>query len=168
LKGVAETISAFAKWYHGRRDKIDARLAVVGRDMVEGYRRHAGLRDVGNRVIFAGPDDEIFKWYAAADAFVLLSWYDPCSLTVLEAARWSIPSLTTRFNGAAEAFDAGGCLVVDSPRDTRAIVSALDELADGEARGRHARACAKLADKLSMDRHVDELLEVYAEAARLK
>ena len=104
LKGVTETIAAFAKWYHRQPVAPEAQLVVVGRDFVEGYDRFAGLRDVGSKVVFAPPTREVFKWYAAADAFVLLTWYDPCSLVVLEAARWGIPSITTRFNTAVGNF----------------------------------------------------------------
>lgn len=168
LKGVLELIVAFARWYHRDRQRPDARLVIVGRDTPEGYQRIAALRDVGNRVVFVGWTPEIFDWYAAADAVVLLSWYDPCSRVVLEAARWGIPSMTTRFNGAAEAFGDAGCIVVDSPKDVRAVVDGLDELADPDRRERHAEACREIADQLSTERHVDRLVEVYAEAPRLK
>lgn len=164
LKGVSETILAFSRWYHGSGRQTNPHLLVVGRELTEGYQRFAGLRDVGNRVHFLPPTERIFQMYAAADALVLLTWYDPCSLTVLEAARWGIPSLTTRFNGAAEAFTEGGCLVVDSPRDRRLIIAALDELADPQHRRPHAERCLALADTLSLERHVDRLLEVYAKA----
>jgi len=163
LKGVAELIKAFSRWYARVRGRISARLVVVGRERVEGYQRHAGMREVGSEVLFVPPTDEIFRWYAAADACVLLSWYDPCSRVVLEATRWGIPSITTRHNGAAEVLAEGAGVVVESPRDSSAIIAAMDELADPQRRSDRSAACLRVADQLGMDRHVDQLLSVYRE-----
>jgi len=165
LKGVSQAISAFARWYHADAARRNARLVVVGREHTEGYHRQAQMREVGAQVTFIGPTDDVFPWYAAADAFMLLSWYDPCSRCVLEAARWGVPSITTAFNGASEAVAAGGGLVVGSPRDTRAIVAAMDELADPQRRAAHGEACRKIAGDLSVDRHVEKLMEAYAQIA---
>ena len=165
LKAVDRAIIAFAKWFHSHDGRINGRLVVVGRDTVEGYQRHAGLRDVGNQVVFVPQTEEIFQWYAAADVCLLLSWYDPCSRVVLEATRWGIPSITTVYNGAAEILAGGAGIVVSSPKDTRAIVRAMDALADRERRGACKEACLQVTDRLSMDRHVDELLSAYREVA---
>ena len=168
LKGVAETIAAMAKWYHARGGEVNPRLVVVGRDRAEGYQRLASRLGIAPLVVFEPPTKEIFRWYSAADALVLLTWYDPCSLTVLEAARWGIPSLTTAFNGAREALGDEAGLVVDSPRDTCGILSALDALADPARRTRRAEACGALREYLGMDRHVDELLAIYEEVCQRK
>jgi UDP-glucose:(heptosyl)LPS alpha-1,3-glucosyltransferase len=162
LKGVAETIEAFARWYHKEGRKTDGRLVIVGQELVEGYHRHASLRDVGPEVIFVPPTENIFQWYAAADVCLLLSWYDPCSRVVLEATRCSIPSITTAFNGASEVLRRGAGLVVPSPRSQAEIVAAMEELADSARRPPFVAACRQAADGLSMSRHVDELLQAYA------
>ena len=162
LKGVSEAIAAFARWYHRGTDRRGACLAVVGRDESRHYRRLASEAEVAGRVIFPGPSKEIFSWYAAADACVLLSWYDPCSLVVLEAARWGIPSITTAYNGAAPLLGAGGVLV-PSPADTEAVVAGLDKLADPQQRQKMSGICLGMADDLSMERYIHKLLELYAE-----
>ena len=165
LKGVDRAISCFAKWYHAEAGR-KARLVVVGRDVVEGYQRHASLRDVGRQVVFVPPTENVFEWLAAADACILLSWYDPCSRVVLEATRWGIPSMTTSYNGAAEVLvEAGAGIVVPSPRSTTDILGAMTALADADGRSRLSNACLAVADRLSTDRHVDELLEAYGAAA---
>ena len=166
LKGVAETIAAFARWRRGLDAPAQGRLVVVGREMPEPYEALTGMRSVGLEVIFKPPTPEIFQWYAAADACILLSWYDPCSRVVLEAARWGIPSITTVHNGAAEVISGAGGIVVSSPRDVRAIVAAMAELADPDRRRPREEACRRVADALGIDRHVDELLEAYAEIRR--
>ena len=167
LKSVAQAIEAFAQW---RRDSgcDGSRLVVVGRQSPDRYVKLAADCGAGDAVVFVPPTQDIFQWYASADAVILLSWYDPCSRVVLEAARWSIPSITTRFNGAAEAFGDGGCLVVDSPRDTDAIAAAYSDLADPVTREKHSRACSRLEDYLSVERHVQELIDAYGRAPKIR
>lgn len=165
LKGVAKAIKAFGRWYHSRPGHSGARLVVVGRTASGHYRwlvRKAGL---AGRVVFPGASKEIFKWYAAADACILLSWYDPCSLVVLEAARWGIPCITTVFNGATALLGSGSVLV-PSPADTQAVVSGLDKMADPQQRQEMSRICLGLADQLGMDHYVEQLLELYAEVLK--
>jgi len=146
LKGVAEMIEAFDRWYHGRRDRsAKVRLVIVGRSRPEGYQRHAGLRGLGVEVVFVAPTDQIHHWYAAADACVLLSWYDPCSRVVLEATRWGIPSITTVYNGASEILGDGAGIVVGSPKDRRAIAAAMEDLADPRRRAMRVQACLDVA-----------------------
>jgi len=163
LKGVPEAIEAFAQWHHSQAGPPGARLVIVGRSKVGRYRRMAARKKVARQVAFIAPTDEIFPWYAAADACLLLSWYDPCSRVVLEATRWGIPSITTVYNGAAEILARGAGIVVGSPRDTPAVVKAMDELADPLRRAERSRACGQVADQLKMDRHVDELLDAYGQ-----
>ena len=174
LKGVAETIRAFAKWQWsaGKRGEdaasTRARLAVVGRESVGAYRRLADDLGVTDCVHFEPPTRDIHRWYAAADAMILLTWYDPCSLVVLEAVRWRLPPLTTAFNGAADALSGGAGIVVSSPDDMPAAVAALEELADPLRRRKRAEACAAVEGRLTLERHVDELLKLYEEVSAKK
>lgn len=162
-KGVGPTITAFAKWYHERAVYSGARLVLIGENASEHYRRLAREAGVAERVFFIGASNEIFKWYAASEGSILLTWYDPCSLVVLEAARWGIPSITTAYNGASSLVGEGG-VVVSSPADVRAVSAGLDKLADPTQRAEMAQSCLAIADHLSMERYIDELLVVYAEA----
>jgi len=163
LKGVAQSIAAFAKWNARHPHGANARLVLLGRDDVEDYAKLATDDGVAAQVIFPGSTENVAPWYAAADACVLLSWYDPCSRVVLEAMRMGLPAITTAFNGAAEALAHGAGLVVPSPADTFAVAEAFDALADPQRRNRAAQLCRMQSDRLSVSRHVDELLAVYAE-----
>ena len=163
LKGVAQTIEALSG-LHRLQPNLPIRLAIVGRHPAEaeGYVRLAGLRSVGPLVHVVPPTREIFRWYSAADICVLLSWYDPCSRVVLEATRWGLPSITTAFNGAAEVL-AGGGIVVSSPAATKEVVAAMNAMVDPAVRQAMSRQCLQIAPKLTMQRHVDELLKLYKE-----
>ena len=167
LKGVPEAICALSGWYDrrggGRRADIDVRLVVIGNGDMELAKRWAGIHGVADKVHVLGYVRDIFTWYAAADAVMLLSWYDPCSRVVLEATRWGVPSITTRFNGAAEVLAGGAGLLVDSPTDVDYVAAAMDALTDPRCREACSAACARVADELSIERHVDRLLAAYAE-----
>ena len=145
------------------RHARQARLVLLGREDVDDYQKLATLHEVDRHVVFAPPTEDVAPWYAAADACLLLSWYDPCSRVVLEAVRLGIPSITTAFNGAAEALADGAGLVVPSPADTFAVAEALETMYNPARRARAADACRARADGLAVDRHVDQLLAVYAE-----
>jgi len=163
LKGLAETIDAFARWYHSPDRIPGARLVAVGGKKFGPYRGLARKGKVSKQVVFVEPTPRIFPWYSAADAVVLLSWYDPCSRVVLEATRWGVPSVTTVYNGAAEALARGAGIVVSSPRDAEAVGHALTDLADIARRRPRAQACRDAAESLGMDRHVEQLLDAYRE-----
>jgi UDP-glucose:(heptosyl)LPS alpha-1,3-glucosyltransferase len=163
LKGVSEAIHAFSRWVHQKPSRRGSRLVVVGRDTAEGYQRQASMRDVGGQVVFVARTDEVFPWYSAADVCVLLSWYDPCSRTVLEATRWGVPSITTSCNGAGEVLAAGAGIVVGEPSDIAATAAAMEDMSDPARRAQRARKCLELTDSLGLERHVRGLLEVYAQ-----
>ena len=160
LKGVAETIEAFADF-----PSDDARLVIVGGKEFGPYRRLAERCGVGERVVFERVVENIFELYSAADAVVLLSWQDACSRVALEAIRWSVPSMTTRFNGAAELLARGAGIVVESPRDRPGIVAGMGKLSDTKRRLDMVNACRVAADFASNARQVDELEKVYKEIA---
>jgi UDP-glucose:(heptosyl)LPS alpha-1,3-glucosyltransferase len=162
LKGVAEAIAALGDF---ARAGGRARLVVAGGADAGPYRKLAAGAGVADRVEFTGHVESVFPLYSAADAVVLLSWYDACSRVVLEALRWGVPSITTRYNGAAELPAEGAVRVVESPRDRAGVVAAMGELADPARRQAMADACRKLADWAALARQVDELEQVYREVA---
>ena len=103
-------------------------------------------------------------FYAAADAFVLPTFYDPCSLSVAEAAASGLPSVTTRFNGAAELLTDGidGYVVAD-PADDAVLAERLRKLMDADTRRHMGEAARELALTRSLDRNCDELVAIYHE-----
>jgi UDP-glucose:(heptosyl)LPS alpha-1,3-glucosyltransferase len=163
LKAMDRLILNFAAWCARHPNPTGPQLILIGREHWEGYQRIAGLNQIGRQVHFVPPTREMLPWYAAADAVVLLSWYDACSRVILEAVRLGLPAMTTRQNGAAEVLAAGAGVVVDSPRDKRGIRAGLDTLCDPDARHAMQQAARDKQSYLSMQRHVEELLTLYQE-----
>jgi UDP-glucose:(heptosyl)LPS alpha-1,3-glucosyltransferase len=155
-KGVAVAIRALA------RLPANARLVVVGRD--KHAARYAALArgaGVESRVVFAGPQKDPRPWYAAADAFVLPTLYDPLSNAVLEALACGLPVVTSTRCGAGElviAHDAGW---TSDALDDAALAERMERLLDPEVREqKSARALAAVHD-LTPQAMTRQLLDLY-------
>lgn len=97
-----------------------------------------------SQVTFTGAVTDVQPYYGASDAFVLLSKYDACSLTVLESMASGLPTITTRVNGASELIDheCNG-LIANDGQDTaelQPLVKVCMDAGEADRLGRAARA----------------------------
>ena len=165
-----------------RRKGLDTAVRAVERLAAEGHKvrlvvvggkRRSGSTPPGERppgiVTHVGPIDDPVPYYAAADAFVLPTFYDPCSLSVSEAVASGLPSVTTRFNGAAELLTEGvDGFVCEDPADDRELADRLRKLTDPAVCRRMGDQARKLALRHTLDRNCDETIDVYREIAGRK
>lgn len=166
-KGGDELLRAFVEV---NRQRPDARLAIVGDG---GYACHRAAVSLGVRgaVLLLGVTQRAPELFAAADALVLPTWYDPASKVVIESLMVGTPVVTTRLNGSAqfvEPPDRPGeprGRVIDDPRDEQGLTDAMIALCDAEEQRRCAARCDGLHEALSMDRHVERLESVLRAAA---
>jgi len=157
-KGLAQAIGAIAKV---KDDRLT--LLVAGKQDPASYMRLAEREGVAGRIIFAGEAREPHAFYRAADLFVLPTRHDPCSLVVLEALAMGLPVISTRFNGACEIMETGRHgIVLPDPADVSALADALRKLLNDATRKEMAAHCIALRSQLAYDRHLDELLRIYA------
>jgi UDP-glucose:(heptosyl)LPS alpha-1,3-glucosyltransferase len=77
------------------------KLLILGRDRRAPYLRLSKRLRISEETVFGGSTDEIEKYYGAADLLVHPSFYDACSLTVLEALASGLSVITTTSNGAS-------------------------------------------------------------------
>jgi UDP-glucose:(heptosyl)LPS alpha-1,3-glucosyltransferase len=77
------------------------KLLVLGRDRQGPHLRLAKKIGILGETVFAGSTNEPEKYYGASDLLVHPSFYDACSLTVLEALASGLPVITTSTNGAS-------------------------------------------------------------------
>jgi len=120
MKGLGYLIKALAEIK--REDHPFFKLLVLGRDRQGPYLRMAKNLGISEKVIFAGSTDEPEKYYGAADILVHPTFYDACSLTVLEALASGLPVISTVSNGASGVFNDGqGGFVIRSPRDQQVL-----------------------------------------------
>jgi glycosyltransferase involved in cell wall biosynthesis len=152
------------------RSGVSAQLDVVGDN-----RTHPRLdlpalaRELGveRRVSFSGFVGEaaLADRYAAADAFVFLSFYEGFGLPVLEAMARGIPAITAARPALSELF-AGSALLVD-PGDAGALASALQSaLRHPLQREELRRRGRQLADRHSWAVAAERTRALLEEAAR--
>jgi UDP-glucose:(heptosyl)LPS alpha-1,3-glucosyltransferase len=162
LKGIGPLLKAFSSAVLKRPD---LRLVVAGSEPGPESLRFVHAARLEHAVIFAGFVNDLGPWLAASDAFVLPTYYDACSLTILEACACGLPVITTRHNGAAELLtDGREGRLIDHADDTDALARALIELSDPEVRARMSLRALELTSRCSFERNVDEVEKVYAEA----
>ena len=72
--------------------------------------------------------------YWSSDFFVQPTYYDPCSLVVMEALACGLPVITTAQNGASELMANGReGYVLSSPRARGELIAALEHMTDDTA-----------------------------------
>lgn len=165
-KGLATAIRAMGRLV---RRKAPARLVVVGGRHLNAARRLALACGAERAVVFVGSVPDPHRYYAAADACVLPTFYDPCSLGVLEAAASGLPNVTTLFNGAGELLTEGvDGYLMDDPADDAQLAAILQRLLDPSHSQRLGAAARRLALHHTLRRNCDEIEAIYREVARLR
>jgi len=164
LKGVPALLAAAGRL---KAEGARVRLAVVGGKRPHAFSRLAERLGAAGVTTFVGPVDDAVPYYAAADAYVQPTFYDPCSLVVLEALASGLPVVTSRYNGAGELIAEGvEGSIVDDPSDVDELTDRLRPLFDAGVRARMSNAARRLALEHSFERNCRELLAVYEEVAR--
>jgi len=81
-----------------------------------------------------GPTHDVAQLYAAADAFVLPTRYEPWGLVIVEALGTGVPAVTTRLAGAAVAVREGETgRLLDDPEDPAELAAAIEWTLSGAA-----------------------------------
>ncbi len=108
------------------------RLVVAGKEpRPSRYRKQAQSLGVTDRVMLLQPTSETEAFYAAADAFVLPTRYDPFAGVTLEALAAGLPVVTTATNGGSEIIESEvNGYVVDDPMDAQTLAKCLAQLMD--------------------------------------
>lgn len=147
--------------------KHDIYLLVAGRGRIDYYRRIAEDMGIERRVLFLGPVRDIEKYYAASDIYVHPTFYDSCSLSVLEALSSGLPVITTKFNGAKDAIRSeDGGVVIEDPSSSEELKSAISLFLDPEKRKIARTLTRSWMEEYSPEKHIDRILEVYSEVLR--
>jgi len=139
----------------------DYRVVVVGRGRPAPYRRLARRLGCEEQIMYYGPASDTAPLYAAADALIHPSFYDPCANVCLEALASGLPVLTSPFNGSGEIITQGQEGFVVDPRDHGAVADCITRLLDPNFRRDASDAARALAERFSMEWHVGRVIRVY-------
>lgn len=163
LKGVRPLLEAARRL---RASQPRFKLALIGREPDADLRRRIAGLGLAGSVVPCGFVPDASTYFAAADAVVLPSYHDACSLTVFEAGAFGAPVITSRYNGACEHLTSGReGFVLDEPEDVATLARCMLALTDGALRRRMSAAALALARRNDLERNVDALEAVLHEAA---
>lgn len=167
LKGLPPLLESLARRRGRRPSARPIHLLVCGGGKIAPMRTLVDRLGLAEFVHLVGFAPSVKEYFAAADFFVLPSYYDPCSLVVFEALAVGLPVITTTSNGAGEVISQGGeGFVISSPDDHPAMIAALDRMTHDADRLAMSRKAVALGREQSLDRHVRDLMAVCEEAAR--
>jgi UDP-glucose:(heptosyl)LPS alpha-1,3-glucosyltransferase len=142
-------------------------VLIAGGKRLERWRNAASRLKIGSRVTFLGTVADMAPYFAAADAYIHPTYYDPCSLVLLEAAASGLPIVTTRrFNGAAELFrDGADIFTIDNPTAENALFERMEALFDERLRSALGRAARDTALLNTLEHNVAKIVQLYHKCA---
>jgi UDP-glucose:(heptosyl)LPS alpha-1,3-glucosyltransferase len=110
------------------RETPGGMLLAVGPYDPASYRRYAEKIGVAGRVHYPPRRADILFYYAAADAVVAPSFYEPFGMVPLEAIACGVPAIITRQMGVAEVLDEESAIVLEDAGDAVALAGAMRRL----------------------------------------
>lgn len=147
-------------------EKADWRLLAVGKGNWKRYLAFAP-EEVRDKIIRMEPVNDIETYYAAADAFVLPSIYDPFGAVSLEAQAAGLPVVVSRYCGAAEIIDSGrNGFVVEDPHRPQDIAKQINLLFDPAVRQKMGEEARKLAEQFPDEQNISQMIDVYQDLVK--
>ena len=159
-KGVEEFLRIIASL------KTPVQAVVVGKEKnMRHYRQLTKKLGIAEQTHFTGPRKDVERFYEAADLFLFPTRYEPFSNVVLEAMSYAAVAVTTAQNGAAEVLPER--FVMSQPDDmsiNTTIETLLRNKNDLQKVQQEARS---IAENYSIERNVDETLQIIRECATI-
>ena len=160
MKGLVLLLKALAEIK--KENSPSFKLLVLGRDRQDYYFSLAREMGIVEEVIFVGSAHEPEKYYGASDLLVHPTFYDACSLTVLEALASGLPVVTTASNGASGIITQGQeGFVISAPRDGQALGEKISFFLNREKLEKASIAARYLAESYSLERNWREMDGVF-------
>ena len=148
----------------------DVRLAIVGdgpqRSALEARAAELGI---GERVRFAGNQDDVAPWLHAFDLFCLPSYANEgVPQALMQAMACGLPVVSTPVGSIDEIVSDGTTGVLVAPEDAAALKGAIERLLgdEGARRALGERAAATARERFGEARMVERMLAVFGEVAR--
>ena len=166
-KGIESLVEAVSRVKERGRHSI--RLLVVGGRPYRSLERQIWKHHVGNEILFTGPVSSIAEYYANSDVFVLPTYYDACSLVLIEAMACGLPSITTTANGAAGIIaDGENGYIIPHPPHTVDLTQKMWLLMDDERRQLISREALRTGQGFSATKNHQKMISILGEVAALR
>jgi UDP-glucose:(heptosyl)LPS alpha-1,3-glucosyltransferase len=142
-------------------EKRNIKVMVLGKDTEKPYTQWAEKNLLREKILFLGQKEDVQRYYAAADIFVLPTRYDAFANVCLEAMACGLPVITTRNNGASELIQDGEHGFVLNGQEPDELAGRIEALRFPKARTCMGEKAAKKAKDFSMEKHISEVLNLY-------
>lgn len=156
-KGVDPALRAVAA------SGLSCHLVILGRDKhAQRYRELASRLGLAGRAHFVGAKGDVRPYFAAADAFIMPSIYEPFGNSNMEAMAMGLPVITSSKSGAAELVSSAAAGYVCDALDIAAQARAIVALANPVARAAAGRAAREVAERYSLSAMIGRLTSLYS------
>jgi len=119
------------------------------------------------RVLMLGRRTDVSHLYAAADAFIFPTLYDPFPNAVIEAMASGLPVIVSRVAGVSEII-TDDSIVLEDPLNLDEVTAAVKKLEDPSVRKEMGEAARRKALDHPLSRGYDEYLKLYDEVRTMK
>lgn len=145
------------------------KIIIAGGMPYKSLARQIKSLNLEDTIIFTGPVCSTAEYYANSDVFVLPTYYDACSLVVIEAAACGLPSITTTANGAAGIItDGKDGFIISHPPEASDLSEKMRLLMDSERYQEMSREAGRTGQRYSAEKNHHEMMRICDEAAALK
>jgi UDP-glucose:(heptosyl)LPS alpha-1,3-glucosyltransferase len=145
------------------------KVMVVGGIPYQALSRQIKTLDIEDKILFTGPVRSIEAYYANSDVFVLPTYYDACSLVVIEAMASGLPAITTTANGAAGIINDGkDGYIISHPPISLDLAKKMQLLLNGENRQQMSREALCTGRQYSAEKNHQSMIRILGEVAALK
>lgn len=164
IETLAEAVSQLKQM-----GNIDFKVMVVGGKPYKALIRQIKTLDVEDKMIFTGPVRSIEAYYANSDVFVLPTYYDACSLVVIEAMASGLPSITTTANGASGIInDEKDGYIISHPPRSLDLANKMQLLLNDEKRQQMSREALCTGRQYSAEKNHQAMIRIFNEVLSLK
>jgi UDP-glucose:(heptosyl)LPS alpha-1,3-glucosyltransferase len=140
----------------------DVYLLIVGSDARMRHYQKWALSVAPDRIIFAGRQEDVENYYAAADILILPALQEAFGNVVLEALASGLPVLASRNVGAAEVLSGRlSSGIVENPDEPTDLENKILFLLESARDPKIAQEARKIGEKYSWDNHFRELDRIF-------
>lgn len=161
LKGLSPLLSAIAKM---KQNGKPIELLIMGRGRRERYNKMIERLGISRHVTFLGEIDAPQNVYRRAHVLAHPTFYDACSLTTMEAMASGLPTITTKWNGAAALISEREGYIIEETRDSDTLSGAITDLLNREKRLSTGKAARVKMEQYTTERNMYEVEKILKKA----
>lgn len=166
LKGLKNLVYATSLMKKQMKPGTSFWVFVVGGGKKDYYKGLASRLNTEEKIIFTGKSSEIEKFYAAGDVLVQPTFYDPCSLSTMEAMAAGLAVITTSNNGAGEILINGeNGFVLENPQNYEALSKKLILFMNRDLRKKMGLKARRTIENYSIQKNTEKILSLCEEVA---